>query len=104
MKKQKITLQQEKTTFKKHFTIKSTLYYDNEILLIVKNKDNRNFSIYFNKDIKITPYKIKQINNFLITHHYFKQKIKNYKNFINNMGLRNYLNYKVLDYNNYLFF
>lgn len=104
MKQEKITIQKEETTFKKHFTIKKTLYYNDEILIIVKNKDNKNFSIYFNKDIKITPYKVNQINTFLLRHKYIKEKIKNYKNFLNNSYLRNYLNYKVLDYSKSLFF
>ena len=104
MKKQKITLEQTKTTFKKHFTIKNALYYEDEILIITKNQDNKNFSIYFNKDVKITNYKINKINNFLLNHHYINEKIKNYKSFLNNSYLRNYLNYKVLDYTNYLYF
>ena len=104
MKKEKITLQQEKTTYKKHFTIKNTLYYEDEILIITKNQDNKKFSIYFNKDIKITTYKVNKINNFLLTHKYINEKIKNYKNFLNNTYLRNYLNYKVLTYTKSLFF
>ena len=68
MKKEKITLQQEKTTYKKHFTIKNTLYYQNEILIITKNQDNKNFTIYFNKDIKITPYKVNYDKFFHFLH------------------------------------
>lgn len=104
MKKQKITLQQEKTTYKKHFTIKNILYYENEILIITKNQDNKKFSIYFNKDIKITSFKVNKINNFLLNHNYINEKIKNYKNFLNNYYLRNYLNYKVLDYSKKFYF
>lgn len=104
MKKQKITLEQTKTTYKKHFTIKNTLYYEDEILIITKNQDNKKFTIYFNKDIKITTYKVNKINNFLLERKYINEKIKNYKSFLNNQHLRNYLNYKVLDYTNYLYF
>lgn len=104
MKKQKITLQQETTTFKKHFTIKNTLYYNDEILLITKNQDNKKFSIYFNKDIKITSFKVSEINKFLLSHKYTNEKIKNYKSFLKNTYLRNYLNYKVLSYTKNLFF
>ena len=104
MKKQRITLQQETTTFKKYFTIKNTLYYNDEILIITKNQDNKKFSIYFNKDIKITNYKINQINIFLLSHKYINEKIKNYKSFLKNTCLRNYLNYKVLSYSKSLFF
>lgn len=104
MKKEKITIQQERSTYKTHFTIKNTLYYESEVLIITKNQDNKKFTIYFNKDIKITPYKINKINNFLLTHNYISKKIKNYKSFLNNYYLRNYLNYKVLDYTNYLYF
>lgn len=104
MKQEKITIQQEKTTYKKHFTIKSTLYYQDEILIITKNQDNKKFTIYFNKDIKITSYKINKINNFLLNHNYINEKITNYKSFLNNSHLRNYLNYKVLTYSKSLFF
>lgn len=104
MKKQKITVKHEETTFKKHFIIKSTLYYENEILIITKNQDNKKFTIYFNKDIKITSFKVNKINNFLLTHKYISEKIKNYKSFLKNQHLRNYLNYKVLDYTKNFYF
>ena len=104
MKKQKITFQQETNTFKKHFTIKNTLYYNDEILIITKNQDNKKFSIYFNKDIKITSFKVNEINKFLLSHKYINEKIKNYKSFLKNVYLRNYLNYKVLSYSKSLFF
>ena len=88
--------------FKTHITIKKTLLINGDEVVIFKKIDRIDYKIYFNSEIEATAATVREINKFLVSQGVIKEKIKGYKKFLNNSYLRNYKNYKVLEFKKYL--
>lgn len=87
--------------YKRHITLITILLFNNIELVKIVKKDYYNNKIYFNKEIKYTSAMIKKVNDLLIEKELFKERIKNFKELLNNSELRNYKNFKVLEINKF---
>ena len=97
----KVETKTEINQFKTHTTIKKTLLINGDEVVIFKKIDCTDYKIYFNSEIEATAATVKEINKFLLSQGAIQEKITGYKNFLNNSYLRNYKNYKVLEFKKY---
>lgn len=97
----KTEIKTEVNQYKTHTTIKKTLLINGVEVVTLKNIDRINFKIYFSTEIDVTTATVRAINKFLLSQGAIKEKIKGYKNFLNNSYLKKYKNYKVLEFERY---
>ena len=103
MKRRTYAIITEKNVYKKHFTIKTMIVKDNRMLFCHSRNEHFKHSLYFLNE-KLNAADVRKINDYLIKNEVFKEKIKNYYSFLGNTQLRNYKNYKVLDFKKYFLF
>ena len=102
MKKNKVDIKVLTSMFKSHLTVKKTLLINDVEIVTYRKIDQCKYSIYFNKDATFTAYTIYRLNKFLIDDGIIKNKFVKFRNFLNsNSYLRNYKNYRVLDFTRY---
>lgn len=92
----KYEIKNEVKTFKRH-TIYFNYLIKNNVILCFSKKEGFNMKVYFNKNVKESC-NIKAINDFIVRYAGFKERITKYKSFLNNSHLRNYKEFKVLNY------